>query len=137
MMHAEDNKNGLRVSNAKDSWTAYGDTFLFEKDNTKNREHMKDALQASIDEVWLSYSKKKIAVEDPAAFKAWEHAPTIKSAMEGQDTYPFFKPDKDGGLLVRDDWNNAKVNKYTKYKSWTSLSAHFALLKAKNVIGWS
>jgi hypothetical protein len=137
MMHAEDNKNGLKVSNAKDSWTAYGDKYLFEDKNTKNREHMKAALQASIDEVWLSYSKKAIAVKDTSAFGAWVHAPTLESAMGNQgDNYPLFKLGQSGsGLQMRDNWNDAKVNKYSTYTSWLSLLAHLTYLKGKEAFG--
>ena len=63
LMHDEDNKKGLNVSNNAcrmgtpecSSWKCYGDSILSDSVNQDNLKAQHKALQRSVDEVWQSY----------------------------------------------------------------------------------
>jgi hypothetical protein len=55
-MHDEDNYTGLWLKNGPGQvWKAYGDGSYFDVKSEDNREAIKDALQASVDEVYKAY----------------------------------------------------------------------------------
>jgi len=88
-MHDEDNELGLIVKDpAGDVWTAYGDGKLLAWENNKNMDKCHSALTESIDEIYTAW--KTGVVPQEADFKAWKHAPVIKSAFEAPNHCPIF-----------------------------------------------
>lgn len=114
-MHDEDNALGLHVSNrAGEQWTAFGDKRMFEPENGENCKRMRACLQASADEIWQSFDRKKIAVSNPDQYAAWNHAPTLESVFGTQNHSPLFT--RDGQLRKNiddsNDWNHGKLSWY-------------------------
>jgi hypothetical protein len=65
-MHDEDNKFGVWVTNAVgDSWVAYGDARYRDTWNSAGRVMVKAAVQASMDDIWQSFTHG--AMTDPNA----------------------------------------------------------------------
>ncbi|KAK4442711.1 hypothetical protein QBC34DRAFT_312549 [Podospora aff. communis PSN243] len=80
-MHREDNKEGLVVKNPLgQSWRAYGDSALFSPPNRDNLARCRDAVAASANEVYEAWQKQTIP--PVSSFKAWQHAPTLESALD-------------------------------------------------------
>ncbi|KAM7203140.1 hypothetical protein V8F20_004082 [Naviculisporaceae sp. PSN 640] len=111
-MHDEDNKRGLVVVNKRgDRWVAFGDSMLFESANAKNLEFMKEALQASADEVYQAYATKHVP-SDVNSFAAWRIAP---SGIDAQHCHrPLFRPDGHYRTNYSDPWSED----YSDPKSW-------------------
>lgn len=60
-MHDEDNYLGLWLKNGYGQvWKAFGDGSYFDKKSEDNRAAIKEALQASVDEVWLAFKHGEI-----------------------------------------------------------------------------
>ncbi len=59
-MHDEDNENGLWIrSQFKTTpWKAYGDHYLFIKDNNENLMYLKETMQFAIDQIFEAYKSK-------------------------------------------------------------------------------
>jgi hypothetical protein len=88
-MHQEDNALGLTVTNKKgQKYTLLGDKQLFDPKNATNRDMMRQALQASVNEVWEAYDKKTIKLPT-AGYRAWDYAPA--AAVPGESHQPLFK----------------------------------------------
>lgn len=89
-MHDEDCAIGLSVTNpAGESWQAFGDKRLLDRENNDNKERCLAAIQASADEVFQAYQTRE--VPSPDNYKAWTHACTLDSAHGDQELVPLFK----------------------------------------------
>jgi hypothetical protein len=111
-MHDEDNAIGLRVQNPiGDSFIAYGDKRLLDRENHKNLNLTIQAVQASADEVFAAWESKTVISFDN--FTAWEFAPTLASARGAQELAPLFLSGK--GPPRRDTLANRREWKYTTY----------------------
>ncbi|KAG5205999.1 Phosphatidylcholine-hydrolyzing phospholipase C [Trichophyton interdigitale] len=119
LMHDEDSCIGLKVSNQNgDSWTAYGDSRLFDDVSKRHREIFIKAQQASVDEIFQAWRHKIV----PPTFKAWKYAPTIESALSPhQPLAPLFVmstgEDKKPVLLRRRNVSDRKTRDYIS--DWT------------------
>ncbi|EGD84193.2 hypothetical protein H112_07881 [Trichophyton rubrum D6] len=119
LMHDEDSCIGLKVSNQNgDSWTAYGDSRLFDDVSKRHREIFIKAQQASVDEIFQAWRYKIV----PPTFKAWKYAPTIESALSPhQPLAPLFVmstgEDKKPVLLRRRNVSDRKTKDYIS--DWT------------------
>ncbi|KAL2672772.1 hypothetical protein Neosp_013488 [[Neocosmospora] mangrovei] len=90
LMHNEDNKLGITVKNRKGTkFTIWGDKQLFESKNAKNKEMMRQALQASVDEVYEAFESKvaKPPGGEPG-YRAWLYAPS--EVVESASHSPLF-----------------------------------------------
>ncbi|KAF4337497.1 phosphatidylcholine-hydrolyzing phospholipase c [Fusarium beomiforme] len=85
LMHNEDNALGITVTNKQGTkFTIWGDKQLFESKNAKNKEIMKQALQASVDEVYEAFeSKTANPPADRLSYRAWNYAPLHVVDSEG------------------------------------------------------
>ncbi|KAJ4352481.1 uncharacterized protein N0V89_007829 [Didymosphaeria variabile] len=111
-MHDEDNIRGLTVVNQRgDRWAAFGDTKLFEPENALNVRFMKEALQASADEVYQAYVTKHVPT-DVNSFAAWRIAPS--SVDEAHSHKPLFRSDG----WYRTEWTKPWSSDYSDPKSW-------------------
>ncbi|KAL1598010.1 hypothetical protein SLS60_008498 [Paraconiothyrium brasiliense] len=111
-MHDEDNIRGLTVVNQRgDRWVAYGDTKLFEPENAQNVQFMKEALQASADEVYQAYKTKQVPT-DVNGFAAWRIAPS--GIDEAHSHKPLFRSDG----WYRTEWTKPWSSDYSDPKSW-------------------
>ena len=124
-MHDEDNAIGLQVVNPNgQSWTAYGDSRLFDKADTNNKNQCMNALKVSADEIYQTWSSKQM----PSTHAAWSYAPTLESAAGKQVLAPLFKPNLERRKVIklRRDWNFVEPNGW-----WFPTTA--ALLKASGL----
>jgi hypothetical protein len=89
-MHNEDNKLGLTVTNKRGTeFSIWGDKQLFEPQNATNREQMRQALQASADEVYQSYeSKTAMRPTDGSGYRPWNYTPV--KTVESKSHSPLF-----------------------------------------------
>ncbi|KAM5341871.1 hypothetical protein ACJ41O_014902 [Fusarium nematophilum] len=90
LMHNEDNKLGITVKNRKGTkFTIWGDKQLFEAKNARNKEMMRQALQASVDEVYEAFESKvaKPPGGEPG-YRAWLYAPS--QVVESASHSPLF-----------------------------------------------
>jgi hypothetical protein len=118
-MHDEDNKRGLLVRNKRgDQWAAFGDSMLFEKANDRNLEYMKEALQASADEVYQAYVTKHVP-SDVNGFAAWRIAPSEVLAQYCH--HPLFMPNGH----YRTKYSEPSSSEYSDPKSWKPKSFKF------------
>ncbi|OAG00053.1 uncharacterized protein CC84DRAFT_1168936 [Paraphaeosphaeria sporulosa] len=111
-MHDEDNKRGLVVRNKRgDQWAAFGDSMLFESANDRNLNYMKEALQASADEVYQAYVTKQVP-SDVNGFAAWRIAPSEVLAQHCHR--PLFTPNGH----YRTKYSEPYCSDYSDPKSW-------------------
>ena len=100
-MHDEDDKYGLRVTNARgNKWVAYGDGMLLDEKSKDNLELVTEAVQISVDQVYevLQDSSKR-----PDSTAVTNLLPFLDP--EAENNYPLFQM-KDGQLHRRSDINN-------------------------------
>jgi hypothetical protein len=84
-MHAEDSRLGLKVRNLrKDNWTAYGDKYYFDKENTRNREMAEDAVIASAGEVYKVFEKPE-SMPNPEQYEALRYIPVLEDFADHED----------------------------------------------------
>lgn len=97
-MHDEDNKYGLRVTNARgDKWIAYGDGMLLDEKSRENLKLVTEAVQNSVDQVYEAYSKPTNILETAVVT---DLIPFVDQAEK--NNYPLFQV-KDGQLHRRSD----------------------------------
>lgn len=89
-MHNEDNKLGVTVTNKRgQEFSIWGDKQLFELKNEKNREMMRQALQASADEIYEAYETKTAKrPTDGPGYRPWNYAPA--KTVESKSHSPLF-----------------------------------------------
>jgi len=129
-MHSEDNTLGLKVKNPRgESWTAYGDSKLADKENEENLKKCFAALAVSAEEVFQAWKTGKVPA--PSSYGAWQHAPTLESAFESVNHPPMFNRDGCPRTNVLD--TNCKTYVDPKDNSW---SYPKTLLNLKGWGGW-
>ncbi|KAH7361721.1 hypothetical protein B0T11DRAFT_310692 [Plectosphaerella cucumerina] len=91
-MHDEDSAIGLRVVNPRgETWRAYGDKRLLDRENDQNRAMCVSALRKSIQEIFHAWQTGSSI--SPDYFRAWDWAPVldkVQSLKEPQDLAPLF-----------------------------------------------
>ena len=119
-MHDEDNAVGLQVSDpAGESWKCYGDKLALDKANEPNLKRCVAAVQASADEIYVTYSTKK--APSPSVYAAWEIAPTLESARSPeQELAELFT----SGMKRRQDITQRRVRKFTD--EWEYVTTYVA-----------
>ncbi|KAK0641390.1 hypothetical protein B0T16DRAFT_461460 [Cercophora newfieldiana] len=127
-MHREDNKAGLHVKNPLgEKWVAFGDSQLLGPDNSTNLAKCQAALAVSAAEVFKAWDTAKV----PAAssFGAWQHAPTLESALDPANHPPMFN--KEG--CPRTELLDKTCKTYESMNSllWTYPTTAVKLLTAK------
>ena len=90
-MHDEDSKFGLKVRNAMGAqWHAYGDKRYFDSIDADNRVQVKEAVQASADEIFETFISG--IAPSPAEFKAPLYVPDLNAAQNPANNFsPLFK----------------------------------------------
>jgi hypothetical protein len=74
IQHDEENTRGLNVRNALgNQWSTYGDKNLFRPENAASRAMQTNAIQSSINEIWLAFSTGVITL--PSDYKALTFMP--------------------------------------------------------------
>lgn len=74
IQHDEENTRGLNVRNSlNDTWVTYGDKNMFRPENATSRTMEKNAIQSSINEIWLAFSTGVITL--PSKYKALTFMP--------------------------------------------------------------
>ncbi|XP_028403374.1 uncharacterized protein LOC114526071 [Dendronephthya gigantea] len=116
-MHDEDNKFGLRVTNLRgDTWIAYGDGMLIQKNDKDNFNFVAEAAQTSVDQVFMAYQDPDIKL-DPC--EVTDFLPFLDE--EEKNNTPLFQI-KDGELHRRSDINDLQC-KETTTDWWGSTTA--------------
>lgn len=127
-MHREDNQAGLHVKNPRGkSWRAYGDSALFRPENSENLARCRDALAASVNEVYEAWDKKTIP--GVSSFRAWQYAPTLESALDPINHPPMFN--KEGYPRTELLDKSCKTYK-SPHGLWTYLTTAIHLLTSKH-----
>jgi hypothetical protein len=90
-MHNEDNRRGLTVTNKQGKkYAIFGDKQLFESQNATNKEMMRQALRASVDEVYEAYESRAAKhPTDSSGYRTWNYVPD--KAIESENHSPLFK----------------------------------------------
>jgi hypothetical protein len=128
IMHNEDNRRGVHVSNGSDTWTAYGDGWELDTINTDNWQLALRALEASASEVYAVASGGAL----PSTFTALHLTPALeflaaRPQSGGPNDAPLFWADpKDyvyrrGGLGGH--WDDVDSFDYTYYWSAAGMTA--------------
>ena len=118
-MHDEDSALGLKVANAKgESWTCYGDSYLFDSDKFENKNRCVSAVEASAAEIYRAWDKQDASVVNSLKYAALELVPTIESANGPQDVAPLFRV-KDGILQRRGKYLTG-ITRRTDWSSWAN-----------------
>lgn len=100
--HDEDGANGLWVTNKEgQSWSSYGDKQLAQGRSAKNRQMVRSACQASVDEIWDTFRTGN--KPEPESFKALQRTPLPELTFGPTNSVPLFQlsPDDKDILLYR------------------------------------
>ena len=101
-MHDEDGKFGIRVTNARgDRWVAYGDGMLFKEESKDNFRTVKEAVQASVDQVLHAF---KFPTKEQDPNKVTDYIPFVDK--NARNNYPMFRMSGDGKFLRRANLND-------------------------------
>jgi len=129
-MHDEDNLRGLVVSNPRgDRWVAFGDTKLFDAENKRNMDFMKQALQVSADEIYQAYESHN--VPGPNNFGAWRIAPD--RVIEQECHRPLFNAEG----WYRKNYDDPYCNEYMNPKSGWTDGLQWKVWKSTIALGYS
>ncbi len=104
--HDEDGANGLWVTNKEGhSWSSYGDKQLAQGRSAKNRQMVRAACQASVDEIWDTFRTRN--KPEPESFKALQLTPLPELTFGPTNSVPLFQlsPDDKDVLLYRTNVN--------------------------------
>lgn len=131
-MHDEDNTWGLCVSNKKgNKWRCFGDAELLTEKNLMNYQIAKNAIQASVDEVYEAYQDKSY----DKSYKALDYIPDLDALKDPNNKTNFaglytvnYAADK-GKLYERDDL--ASKDKYKWEKVGEDPASEFGHTKAR------
>lgn len=125
-MHDEDSYYGLNVSNSRDlaagrpCWKAYGDKAYFSPRNHANRFRIRQATQASVDEVWDAFNN---VAHRPKEYDALDYIPTPCE----KNSSPLFKIVYSNGgkahVLMREDKFNIQANAYDDFSATAHLQS--------------
>ncbi|KAG8531944.1 uncharacterized protein KY384_003580 [Bacidia gigantensis] len=102
--HDEDSTNGLWVTNdIGQSWAAYGDMHLMDGRSAKNLQHVIEACQLGIEEIWWAFRTHEFPA--PLDFVALKKAPVPESTIGVGNFVPLFeRSSKDSDfVLFRED----------------------------------
>lgn len=116
-MHDEENYHGLNVTNKKGlKWKAYGDFAYFSPRNSINRQQIKNAIQASVDEIWKAFNKGVI----PAYYSALDEVPIVSE----KNYSPLFK------VVGNEVWNRNSYydlfdEEYVKHGTFTTINSWY------------
>ncbi|MDU8912703.1 hypothetical protein, partial [Aestuariicoccus sp. MJ-SS9] len=95
VMHDEDSKNGLLVTNAKNmEWKAYGDKKLLDTDDRTNDHIAQKAVQASANDIWTAFESH----EEPTHYEALSLIPDlgdVENPLNKQNNAALFVPRPD------------------------------------------
>lgn len=128
-IHDEDNLLGLWVKDADGQvWNQFGDGSYFDIKSVDNRHAIREALQASIDEIFVAFETGELP-----KFKNFKALRQVGVPLESvSDTinelgnhYPLFKIGKeaDAWPQVREDYYDPYKNKYVAITSLTGISS--------------
>lgn len=126
-MHDEDNWLGLWVKDQDEQvWVLYGDGSFFDIKSADNREAIREALQASVDEVYGAFETGEIP-----EFNRYKALRQVGVPLESTkdiitnvgNHYPLFKMGKDWPE-VRYDYLDPYTDKYVGITSLTGLSSY-------------
>ena len=118
-MHNEDNKLGITVTNKKgEEFTIWGDKQMFEEQNKKNKEMMRQGLQASVNEVYEAFESKK-AKRPEEGYRPWNYAPNqVVAAKSHSPLFIEYTPSRFAfwkwGVKVRDPFSNPWSKNYVE-----------------------
>ncbi|CAG5137099.1 uncharacterized protein ALTATR162_LOCUS40 [Alternaria atra] len=107
---------------------AYGDKRLFDEVNHKNMLQIREALQASTDEIWAAYyNGDKLELD---TYKAWSYAPVLRN-VKGKKNAMFYTQDKK--LYYRKDITNPNGLEYaeTGVLAWVKILAALRIKAAR------
>ena len=105
-MHDEDGESGLHVTNTRgDKWTAYGDGRLLDEKSKDNLEHVIEAVQKSVNQVYEAYCHPTKTLETAMVT---DLIPLVD--QEEENSYPLIQV-KDGQLHRRSKVNDLHNNK--------------------------
>lgn len=115
IMHAEDNKYGLNVVNARgDQFKVYGDDYLFVPEAATQRAIMVQALQYSADAIYDTFITGNV----PSNYPELDLVPLLSRLDEFAQSSPLFKVEN-GQLLKRT--SNHDVNDYHWTIYWSAI----------------
>lgn len=115
LMHDEDSKYGLEVSNAQGlSWKAYGDDYLSHPDAARHVEILTHIMQLSADAVYTTFRDGKL----PASYDELNWLPDFDKIEQLPNHSPLFKVEQ-GVLLKR--MSNHDPNDYHWTALWSGL----------------
>ncbi|MBL0797158.1 MULTISPECIES: phospholipase [unclassified Pseudomonas] len=127
-MHDEDNQFGLKVRNSlSEHWRTFGDKRYFDlipdEEQFANQSHVKQATQASADEVFDAYLSGKRP--DESDFAALKHLPDLDDVHKVENNFsPLFRV-QGNKVLRRKDVNN--LNDTATVDDWWGWSTYLLL----------
>ncbi|MGB8843345.1 MAG: hypothetical protein WCC64_19995 [Aliidongia sp.] len=137
VMHDEDSKFGLNVTNGHhEIWRAYGDKRFFDTIDLTNRNHVKQAVQASADEIFDAFIRGGApAPEDYVALNRIVNLSQVSDPSNRANYSPLFVA-ADNTVLRRTNVND--LNDRTWTKDWWGVTTMCELVghKPNNPTGY-
>ena len=129
-MHDEDNKHGLRVTNARgEKWIAWGDGMLLNEEGEDTYSMAVQAVQASVHQVYEAFQHPDRL---PNSSLVTDYVPVVDAAAE--NNYPMFQV-SDGKLLRRANLNDLGDPKTTSnWAGVTTVAELWSSYKPKNSV---
>jgi hypothetical protein len=131
-MHDEDNRFGVWATNARgDRWVTYGDKRFRDKANYPNLLLVRQACQASMDDIWAAFQQGQV----PASFSVLAYVPKLEvDASDLQNWSPLFRLNN-GKVERRNDV--ASRSDYTWKDDWWLVPTAVLMYKAGLIsFGW-
>lgn len=122
-MHNEDSRNGLMVSNERGhTWKTYGDSYYFDPRNLANRDILKRAMQASVDDIFWAYLNGRIPSDTASTYLPKLDALTQQNRNTANTAPMFYWDDTTKKVLRRKQLKNPEDYEWTtEWVAWKTL----------------